>query len=238
MRPVSDKLTRCPFCVVPFCGRKTVFGAVCGLCKKGHALDGALSCIPYAHPLIQQIIHAWKYTGVRGLANDAAFVVQAGLLKTQNRVRQHNARLVQSGADRQLLLLSGQLPAFLLNKQAIFCPIPLHRKKQKQRGFNQSEDLARATAALTGHWPVRNLLTRPKRTAAQAMLTGHDRLLNMAGAFCVRDELQKHIQGKDIVLVDDVLTTGSTCEQAARALKQHNARAVWALTLAFGHPTA
>ncbi|MDZ4221554.1 MAG: phosphoribosyltransferase family protein, partial [Patescibacteria group bacterium] len=77
-------------------------------------------------------------------------------------------------------------------------------------------------------------LARTKKTAAQATLSGIDRRTNIAGAFAALDPASA--AGRHIVLVDDVITTGSTTDALARLLKNSGALSVWALTLAYGHP--
>ena len=124
-------------------------------------------------------------------------------------------------------------------------PVPLGPKRQWQRGYNQSERLARA---LSRHWrrPVVDLLSRVRETATQTALTPEARLANVAGAFEMRNaEGGMRIEGRSsnsafriphsalartLVLVDDVFTTGATLAEAARALELGGAATVAAVT--------
>jgi len=120
-------------------------------------------------------------------------------------------------------------------------PIPLGRQRLRERGYNQSERLARALAR---RWqrPVVNLLARVRETATQTALTPDARLANVAGAFQVRNgecgvrserapaNSALHIPHSAFVLVDDVFTTGATLAEAARALEQAGVRSVLAVT--------
>lgn len=108
-------------------------------------------------------------------------------------------------------------------------PVPLHWWRRWNRGFNQSELLARALSRSTGI-PVRDALRRTRPTASQAGLSNTARRRNMVQAFRCRREIA--VRGKRILLVDDVMTTGSTATACARALKGAGATRVAVLTVA------
>ena len=108
-------------------------------------------------------------------------------------------------------------------------PMPLHWRKRWQRGFNQSELLARDLGRRT-NTPVKNALRRVRFTAAQAGLTNAKRRLNVSGAF--RPKKKGALNGLRVLLVDDVMTTGATAASCARALKMAGARSVTLLTVA------
>lgn len=111
----------------------------------------------------------------------------------------------------------------------VIVPMPLHWRKRWQRGFNQSELLARQIGK-RAHLPVRTALRRVRYTGAQAGLTSAKRRLNVSGAFNAK--ASANLAGKRILLIDDVMTTGATAASAARALKRAGARHVTLLTLA------
>ena len=108
-------------------------------------------------------------------------------------------------------------------------PVPLHRLRQKARGFNQSELLAQELSRRCGK-PVYSLLERLRPTLAQAELDREHRLVNVRGAFRVTDKAE--LKGKRLILIDDVCTTTSTLGECARILKKRGARQVEALVLA------
>lgn len=109
-------------------------------------------------------------------------------------------------------------------------PVPLHPRKLRDRGYNQSVLVASHVArALGAHFAPRALL-RTRDTAAQASLDREDRKRNIAGAFVARE--RKAIRGKHIVLIDDVATTGATLKACVEALKAAGAESVTALVLA------
>ncbi len=124
-----------------------------------------------------------------------------------------------------------------LPKSLLVIPIPLHRTRYAQRGFNQSRALARAAIASLAHthpaWRLRlapSALMRHRATESQSGLTPRQRRINLRGAFSVSDP--KAVAGKDILLVDDILTTGATARAAALALKKAGANAIYVATLA------
>jgi len=108
-------------------------------------------------------------------------------------------------------------------------PMPLHWRRRWQRGFNQSELLAREIAR-RWHVPVKNPVRRKRATAPQAGLTSAQRRKNVQGAFEAKRDAR--LDGLSIVLVDDVLTTGATASACARALKRAGAAHVSLITLA------
>jgi ComF family protein len=111
--------------------------------------------------------------------------------------------------------------------------VPLHWRRRWERGFNQSELLARELAGRSGV-PLVSLLKRVRPTSSQAGLSNHKRRGNVASAFACR-RLVSHgdrLLGKRVLLIDDVLTTGSTAAACALALKKGGARRVGILTLA------
>ncbi|HTX38186.1 MAG TPA: ComF family protein [Bryobacteraceae bacterium] len=111
--------------------------------------------------------------------------------------------------------------------------VPLHWRRRWQRGFNQSELLARDLARRCGV-PFVSLLKRVQPTTAQAGLSNQKRRRNVASAFaCRRMVLRRdRLAGKRVLLIDDVLTTGSTAAACAAALKKAGAGRVGILTLA------
>jgi len=109
-------------------------------------------------------------------------------------------------------------------------PIPLHRKKLKERGFNQAELIARI---ITKHFQIpliKNNLQRVKVTVTQTTLSKKERLKNIKGAFKVKNK--DKFQAKSILLVDDVYTTGTTIKEAAKMLKKAKAKEIYVFTLA------
>jgi len=136
------------------------------------------------------------------------------------------------GGVRTLQRPLGALMAQALPRELSFdavVPMPLHWRRRWQRGFNQSELLAREIAR---KWsvPVRALVRRKRATAPQAGLTSAQRRKNVQGAFGVKKGMR--LKGMRLLLIDDVLTTGATASACARALKRAGAAQVTFLALA------
>jgi len=169
----------------------------CALCRMGlRGFDAVYSYGSYEGTL-RQLVHLFKYGGVRPLAGTfGRFMAQALPRETSFDV---------------------------------IVPMPLHWFKQWQRGFNQSDVLAREIGK---KWniPVRNLIRRKKATRPQAGLTNAKRRANVSGAF--KTARGRSLAGMRVLLVDDVVTTGATASACARVLKRAGAAHVALLALA------
>ncbi len=107
-------------------------------------------------------------------------------------------------------------------------PVPLHWRREYQRGFNQARELARHLGL-----PVVDALTRSRYTRAQVELPAELRCANVSDAFVLRMRWQRSgLRGKTVILVDDVSTTGATLNACAAALKAAGTSALYALTAA------
>lgn len=111
-------------------------------------------------------------------------------------------------------------------------PIPLHRRKLRERGYNQAELIAGGMCEVTGI-PVRtDLVCRKKFTQTQTMLSLEERKKNMDDAFEVRASELLQIKGKTVILIDDIITTGATIESCGRELRQAGATKIIAASSA------
>ena len=132
---------------------------------------------------------------------------------------------------QSLALLMRHTPGaeLLLESCDAVVPIPVSAERLAERGFNQSVLLARhlANAKMQTQW-----LHRLRHTEAQSHLPRSERLHNLDQAFALDPTARASIQGQSIVLIDDVMTTGTTLRQAARLLRQAGARSVGALVFA------
>ena len=108
-------------------------------------------------------------------------------------------------------------------------PVPLHARRIRERGYNQARLLAEHLGDLAGIPVVCEALYRNRHTASQTGLNAQERRRNVDGAFSCSGS---GVQGKCVLLVDDVCTTGATLEACSVALKEGGARSVWALTVA------
>ena len=130
---------------------------------------------------------------------------------------------------RPLALLMTARGADLIGDADAVVPVPLHWRREYQRGFNQAAEIARHLGR-----PIVNALIRQRATRAQVELAAGRRRANVQGAFALRRRaLRKRlISGRKILLVDDVRTTGATLNACASVLKDRGASAVYSLTAA------
>jgi len=180
---------------------------VCGICQRARpSYIKAVACGPYDGAL-RDLIHLLKYDRVRTAA-----------------------RPLGSLLAQQVSPLREQI-----GESAMILPVPLYRGKFLERGFNQSEAIARELASelCRGGWKVpveRDAMRRTRATVSQTGLTRHQRRANVRGAFAVKH--RESIAGRNIILVDDVLTTGTTVQECARVLLRARASGVWVATAA------
>lgn len=114
----------------------------------------------------------------------------------------------------------------------IITSVPLHPKKLKERSFNQSALIADRFGEIIGVKVDNNLLYRTKYTMPQKELSDFNRILNVENAFCANDK--RDINECNILIIDDIYTTGSTIDSCAKVLKEHGASRIYFLTIAIG----
>ena len=182
-------------------------GALCGLCQRAHPpFERALAYGSYDGGL-RDLIHLLKYQQVRP-----------------------GAAVLGRMLGNSVAALEASLPEGAIQ----VVPIPLHPRKQAQRGFNQAELIARVALkqlARRERFQIRTgVLVRQRETGSQIGLTRHQRRENVRGAFAVTHPTP--IAHRNILLVDDVLTTGTTASECARVLRRAGAAQVWVVTVA------
>lgn len=144
--------------------------------------------------------------------------------------------LLKYGGYKELGEVMGRYMAAELSSGGFFdgvdmiIPVPLHRKKQKLRGYNQSEWIARGIASVTGIPLCAECMIREKNTETQTRKSTFERWENVEGIFRLCDTV--HFEGKHVLLVDDVLTTGATTVACASAFARVSGIRISVLTLA------
>jgi len=109
-------------------------------------------------------------------------------------------------------------------------PVPLHKSRMREREFNQAQVLSEQVAKEFNKKVLTDVLVRSKPTRTQTELAFEERRKNVERSFTVKDP--ESIKDTNLLLIDDVLTTGSTSSEAARALKDSGARIIFVMTLA------
>lgn len=188
-------------------------GCLCHNCFKRMALVSA------ANPGRQGKINVWSVCAYEGVARECIhlfkYKARLGLLKPLSRLMQNFTNLY--------------LKPY---KFDIIVPVPLHRNRLRQRGFNQAELLARKLAEYTGLPVCAKAVKRVKPTLAQTGLSKTKRFANLKAAFEISDAAS--VAGKKVLIIDDVFTTGSTVAECAKVLLKAKAKSVSALVLARG----
>lgn len=128
--------------------------------------------------------------------------------------RSHRKAAERIGTSYGTMLRDSMFP-----QDPILLPVPLHKRKRRDRGYNQSLHFALGISSTTGWMVSKDVLVRIRDTKTQTAMTREERLENLKGAF----ELKKPnaFIGRDVILVDDILTTGATLEACADVLLNH-----------------
>lgn len=128
-------------------------------------------------------------------------------------------------------LIKRRLASYPHLSSCLAVPIPLHRSRELKRGFNQAGLLADQLGGFQRHDRV---LQRHKTVATQASLSHEARRRSLEGVFYLNPREKQTIQGRDILLIDDVATTTTTLDKAAEALIEGGAKSVWGIVVAKG----
>lgn len=113
----------------------------------------------------------------------------------------------------------------------LIVPVPLHWRRKRKRGYNQAEIIARHLGELTGIPVDAKLVIRKKYTTPQKTLNDKERVKNLKNVFDMR---KKKVRGKNILLIDDIYTTGSTIDAISKVLLEKGHNKVWFLTISIG----
>jgi ComF family protein len=193
----------------PVCKRRSIDGRLDDSCRKVCGLTRFFgSPLPYADKTVRLLIHAFKYQRVKNLATPLSRILIEFLERNQ---------------------FTGVLERY--GKNLALVPVPLYDFRARDRGFNQAAEIAREIGA---HYDIKILeknLIKKKNTPPQAEVKGEEaRMKNIENAFATKNPL--FFQGKIVLLVDDVYTSGATMRECARVLKTSGAAQVWGITVA------
>lgn len=208
------------FCSV--CQRGAIGGFTHPACKTPLEIDGIFASVAYAG-VVKRLVYQFKYNpyllDIKHLLVDFFY---EGIIQKEPFVS-------------------------LLTERSVFVPIPLHKNRMQQRGYNQSQVLTEGLVKkmqkewLTGEGKSENSITmidsleRLKQTRPQFGLSPQARLENIKGAFALKQDIDKDLKNASVVfLVDDIATTGATFREAGRVLKKAGIDKVYGLAFAHG----
>lgn len=191
-----------PSCFI--CNSRRIDAALCAPCKRHTFYSHFYAPFSYKDEKIREMIYRLKYRRVKPYASVLAALLSRAIARWK----------------------------LALPKESVIVPIPLHRSRFFERDFNQSSLIGEAlSAALTIQCAPDYALIRNKKTPPQVSMPDTEaRIKNVVNAFSVRDATPFY--KKHVLLVDDVATTGSTINEAAKVLKAAGARSVWVFTIA------
>jgi ComF family protein len=159
---------------------------------------------------------------------------ESGLRELIHLLKYDQVRPAANVLGRMLAEAIEDLQPLLAGSEVLVVPVPLHGTKLRQRGFNQSELIARAALKLrpaAGRLQLSTtVLERRRETKSQIGLSRHQRRENMRGAFAVAKPHE--VAERDVLVVDDVFTTGTTVSECARILRRAGAKRVYVATVA------
>ncbi len=178
----------------------------CNRCQD-KKLSGLYFALPYKEKfLTKRLIYQFKYEPhLKTLAKDLSGILIAHLVLTKNNTED-------------------------IWENSMLIPVPMDSKKIKNRGYNQSQELAKELAKTLKIPVISNNLVKIKATLPQVDLKAKERETNVKGAFLVKNAPE--IKNKKIFLLDDVYTTGSTMEECANVLRTFGAKSVWGIAIA------
>lgn len=188
----------------PVCVKRNFTGILCTNCQEKSALRRFLAPFSYRDPIARKLIHAYKYERLREL------------------------KMVFADEITAFLNFYGIRP----RAGSVLVPIPLHRSRERERGFNQAILLAEELSQRL-RLPVEAAIARRRPTEHQTLMPSYEaRRENVAGAFRIIHP--EAVRAKTVILVDDVSTSGATMSEAARLVREVGAHSVWAIVVAKG----
>ncbi len=192
----------CPFCSTP---NRVVNKGKCPS-HQDFALNGLFSACDYKNTLVKKMLFLFKYEPyIKNLSLPLAYLIISHFALTEKQ-------------------------KIFANPKAIFMSVPLFKKKEKSRGYNQSKEIAEILSIYYRLPLQKNNLIKVKNTKSQTNFSKKERVLNIANSFTIKNP--SLVEGKTIFLIDDVFTTGATMEECTRTLKKAGAKKVFGIVVA------
>lgn len=196
-------------CII--CG-KLYSDEICNRCYK--TLEITEKTEKYKNRNFNEHIYFFKYEGkIRNLIIDYKFNDKAYLSNFFTKIIIKNEKICRK-----------------IKSYDIIIPVPIHKKRKNERGYNQSELIARNLANKLELKLVTDVLIKEKNTIAQSTLTRKQREQNVKQVYKIQNK--QKIENKKVILIDDIYTTGSTAEECSKMLKQNGAKEILVLTIA------
>ncbi len=207
---------------------------VCVSCNKSCEKPGSFLCSTCSGKLeLFEDSHPWKDLYISKGYIDNSFSLYKFIKDTPIQYLLHSMKyekMKSLGVELGMEIVK-HLPAELKFDYTV--PVPLHTAKTRERTYNQSEYICRGIKEITGAEILPDLLKRIRYTGSQTKLNKLERIENVRGAFSINEKLKHVVAGKNIILADDVITTGSTILECAKVLKDNGAGYVMVCSAAY-----
>ncbi len=197
------------------CKIENDFGHFCFNCKKYYALNGIFIASDYENEIVAKVIRTLKYKFIQEMAEILSQILVDFIEKMKN--------------DKKSVL-----PPYVLRdlENVLVTSVPLYYKRLHWRGFNQAELIAKSFSHKLNLEFDPNLLLRVKHNKPQVELPEMQRKINLKNSFKLINK--KKVKDRNIIIIDDVATTGSTLNECAKALRQNKKQEIWGLVVAKG----
>ena len=205
------------------CERQAVDGITHPGCRTRYSLDGLISFYRYDGS-VKAAIKRLKY---KPYLSELADIVIDNFYSSSERSESRSSRPIRQAQGRQAQTIGYTI-----------VPVPLHTQRERERGFNQASLIGKAIANQLRLQFKDNVLRRIRNTKPQVELKGDDRRKNVVDAFEISPNILvslpagRQVKYPNILLIDDVRTTGSTLRACGNILKRAGAKKVWAMTIA------
>ncbi|RJQ27429.1 ComF family protein [Candidatus Parcubacteria bacterium] len=193
--------------VCPVCTRPSIDGFTHPVCRTKYSLDGLISCYEYKG-VVKSLIYKFKYKPyLSSLKNITGKLFYEALIQNEFFYN-------------------------ILKEKPILIPIPLHKSKERSRGYNHAQILLERISKDIRLPIYPKILFRTKNTKPQFGLKKEERIKNIRGAFALNSNNKIDLRGKTVFLIDDIATTCTTLSECANVLKRNGAKKVLGLTFA------
>ena len=221
-------VSRLPVCNECLAAMRPVAGARCSVC--GERLDGPYRLSSGNGDALCGLCRRLEPPFVKAAAYGS---YEGGLRELIHLLKYDQVRPAANVLGRMLAEAVSDLQPLFSDRMALVVPVPLYVGRFRQRGFNQAELIARSGLKILSATSLElrpHLLQRTRETRSQIGLSRHQRRENVRGAFAVTEGTE--VDGREILLVDDVFTTGTTVSECARVLRRAGAAKVFVATVA------
>ncbi len=200
--------------VCAFCG-KIDENFLCKECNSKLERLTDLHIQKYRNKTYTEHIYMFKYTDIRKEMLEYKFDDKAYYYKTIVQVFLNNKKMCE-----------------ILKTYDIIIPVPIHNKRRKERGYNQSTLIAKEFSKNINGLKYEDILLKKKNTIAQSTLNKEERLKNAIDMYKIKENKQDIIYNKNVLIFDDIYTTGATANECAKAIRGTNPSKVGILTIA------